>query len=182
VTNSPTPDKSLSKAVTNPVGQKPDRPWLRLLVRGVVLGIGAIAGIGIGLAIAIMRPEWVWQPSEINIFSKKQQFTLSADALFDSGTAKIKTDSFQLLDKVAAQLPLSTGRKIRINGHTDVASGVDALNLSYLRANAVQQYLAKLRGERTYQWMVVGYGASRPLSNSADKVSGNNRIEIVVDD
>jgi outer membrane protein OmpA-like peptidoglycan-associated protein len=182
VTNSPTPDKPISKVAVKPAGQKQDRPWLRLLVRGAVLGIGAIAGIGIGLAIAIVRPEWVWQPSEINIFSQKQQFTLSADALFESGNAKIKTESFRLLDEVAAKLPLSTGRKIRINGHMDTANGVDALNLSYLRANAVQQYLARLRGERTYQWIVVGYGASRPLSNSADKVSGNNRIEIVIDD
>ncbi len=182
MTNSPTPDKSVSKAVINPVGQQHDRPWLRLIVRSAVLGIGAIAGIGIGLAIAIVRPEWVWQPSASNIFSKKQQFTLSADALFDSGTAKIKTDSFRLLDEVAAQLPLSTGRKIRINGHTDLANGSDALNLSYLRATAVQQYLARLRGERTYQWMVVGYGASRPLSDGIDKVSSSNRIEIVVDD
>lgn len=182
MTNSPTPDKSISKAVTKPVGQKQDRPWLRLLVRSAVLGIGAIAGIGIGLAIVIVRPELVWQPSASNIFGSKQQFTLSADALFESGTAKIKTESFRLLDEVAAQLPLSTGKKIRINGHTDLANGSDALNLSYLRAIAVQQYLARLRGERNYQWMVVGYGASRPLSNGTDKVSGNNRIEIVVDD
>ncbi len=186
MTNSPTPDKPISKAAINPTGQKQDRPWLRLLFRSAALGIGAIAGIGIGLAIALMRPEWVWQPSAINIFSQTQQFTLSADALFESGTAKIKTESFRLLDEVAAQLPLSAGKRIRINGHTDLANDSDALNLSYLRATAVQQYLARLRGERTYQWMVLGYGASRPLSHSlssgADKISGNNRIEIVVDD
>lgn len=183
MTNSPTPDKPIPSAVTNSAAHHRDRPWLRLLVRSAVLGIGAIAGIGMGVAIAIVRPEWVWQPSAINIFSKKQQFTLSAEALFDVDTAKIKTDSFRLLDEVAAQLPLATGKKVRIKGHTDIANGIDELNLSYLRATAVQEYLARLRGERTYQWMVVGYGASRPLSNGADvKVSSNNRIEIVVDD
>ena len=182
MTNSPTPDKSVSKAVTNPVGQKQDRPWLRLLVRSTVFGIGAIAGIGMGVAIAIVRPEWVWQPSSSNIFSSKQQFTLSADALFENSNAKIKTENFRLLDEVAAQLPLNKGRKIRINGYTDLANSSNALNLSYLRATAVQQYLARLRGENTYQWMVVGYGASHPLRSGADKVSGNNRIEIVVED
>ena len=51
----------------------------------------------------------------------------------------------------------------------------------YLR---VKEYLAKLRGEQTYYWMVVGYGASRPLASSAGDSGGksNRRIEIFVND
>jgi flagellar motor protein MotB len=66
----------------------------------------------------------------------------------------------------------------------DVSNAGDALTLSYLRASAVREYLARLRGEQTYYWMVVGYGASRPLASSAgdNNSKGNRRIEIFVDD
>jgi len=66
----------------------------------------------------------------------------------------------------------------------DLSSAGDELTLSYLRATAVKDYLARLRGEQNYYWMVVGYGASRPLASSAADSNGksNRRIEIFVDD
>jgi outer membrane protein OmpA-like peptidoglycan-associated protein len=139
----------------------------------------------VGLAIALLYPESIWQPNLSNLWGySRQQFTLSADALFEANTATIRPESFRLLDEVASQLPLSQGKRIRINGHLDAVSNLDALKLSYGRAMAVKDYLARLRGEQTYNWLVVGYGASRPLaSGQGDKVSkSNSRIEIFVDD
>nr|WP_242018382.1 OmpA family protein [Pseudanabaena sp. FACHB-1998] len=185
VTNSPTPDKGTSKSIGKPSSNLPsDHPVMTLLVRSTVLGVGAIAGIVTGLAIAFVRPDLVWQPSFNFLNYKKQQFTLASDALFESDKASIRPESFRLLDEVAAQLPLEKGKRIRINGHTDVASTDNALTLSYLRASAVKEYLVRLRGEQSYYWTVVGYGATRPLASSAgdSNSKGNRRIEIFVDD
>jgi outer membrane protein OmpA-like peptidoglycan-associated protein len=155
-----------------------------LIVRGFVLSVSAIAGILTGLAIAFVRPDLVWQPSFNFLSYKKQQFTLSSDALFDSDKANIRPESFRLLDEVAAQLPLTKGKRVRINGHMNLSNAADDLTISYLRATAVKEYLARLRGEQTYYWMVVGYGASRPLASNAADSNGKSsrRIEIFVDD
>jgi outer membrane protein OmpA-like peptidoglycan-associated protein len=186
VTNLPTPNKSSGKSSGKPSGElsQMGRSAVTFLIRSAVLGVSAIAGLSIGLAIAFVRPDLVWQPSFNFLNYKKQQFTLSSEALFDPNKASIRPESFRLLDEVAAQLPLTTGKKVRINGHMDSSNAGDALTLSYLRASAVREYLARLRGEQNYYWMVVGYGASRPLASSAGDSSskGNRRIEIFVDD
>ena len=160
------------------------RSVVRFVYRGAILAASAIAGLGIGLAIALVKPEWVWQPSLNFLSYQKQQFTLSVDALFDGDKTTIRPESFSLLDEVAAQLPLAQGKLIRINGHTDSNSMGDVLNISYLQAAAVKDYLARLRGEQNYYWTVVGYGASRPLASSAGELNSrsNRRIEIFVDD
>ncbi len=186
--NSPTPDKSIVNSGKS-LGRS-DQTGLTVaafIVRGVVLSVSAIAGTVIGLAIAFWRPELVWQPSLNFLNYKKQQFTLSSEALFEVDKTSIRPESFRLLDEVAAQLPLSRGKRVRINGHTDISAS-NPLTLSYLRASAVKEYLARLRGEQTYYWTVIGYGASRPLAAIADDSSGksngksNSRIEIFVDD
>jgi len=185
VANLPTPDKSTGKSSSPSGDSRPTQPFVvTLIVRGAILGVSAIAGMFIGLAIAFMRPDLVWQPSFSFLNYKKQQFTLSADALFDPNKAIIRPESFRLLDEVAAQLPLEKGKRVRINGHMDLSNTRDELTLSYLRASAVKEYLARLRGEQTYYWMVIGYGASRPLANSAGdgNSKSNRRIEIFVDD
>lgn len=186
MSNLPTPDKSIGKSSGKPSGDfnQVGSSAVKLIVRSLVLGVSAIAGTSIGLAIAFTRPDLVWQPSFNFLNYKKQQFTLSSDALFDVDKSSIRPESFRLLDEVAAQLPLATGKRVRINGHMDLSSAGDELTLSYLRATAVKDYLARLRGEQNYYWMVVGYGASRPLASSAADSNGksNRRIEIFVDD
>lgn len=181
----PSPPKPVTKTSRLPdhVGQS-GRSAVRFIYRGAILATSAIAGLGMGLAIALVKPEWVWQPSLGFLNYQKQQFTLSADALFDGDKTTIRPESFSLLDEVAAQLPLSQGKLIRINGHTDASSMGDALNISYLQAAAVKDYLARLRGEQNYYWTVVGYGAGRPLASTAGESSSrsNRRIEIFVDD
>ena len=186
MSNLPTPNRSTGKSSGNPSGdfRQTGRSAATLIVRSVVLGLSAIAGISIGLAIAFSRPDLIPQPSFNFLNHKKQQFTLLAEALFEPNKATIRTETFRLLDEVAAQLPLAKGKKVRINGHMDLDKAGDELSLSYLRASAVKEYLARLRGESTYYWLVVGYGSSRPLANSTGDGSNksNDRIEIFVDD
>jgi outer membrane protein OmpA-like peptidoglycan-associated protein len=168
-------------------------PWhtfltfvFRLLVLGIGMGVASIVGV----CVAMWQPDLVWQPNPAALSPKKQVFILSADALFEPNKTAILPDGLKLLDQVAAQLPLSGGKSIRINGHTDVAAiagdskgqATSPLDISYLRALAVRDYLMRLRGENSYDWIAVGYGNSRPVANNDTEAhrKSNRRIEITI--
>lgn len=69
--NVPTPDKSLGKSSDKPSDiSQAASSGVTFIVRTALLGVSAIAGIGIGLAIALVRPDIVWQPSSNNFFIK----------------------------------------------------------------------------------------------------------------
>jgi outer membrane protein OmpA-like peptidoglycan-associated protein len=168
----------------------PWQPFLTFVFRFLVLGIGmGMAGI-VGLCVAMWQPGLIWQPNPAVLSPKKQVFTLSADALFEPNKTAILPDGLKLLDQVAAQLPMSGGKSIRINGHTDVAAiaqeskgqASSPLDLSYQRALAVRDYLMRLRGEKSYDWIAVGYGNSRPIANNDSEAhrKSNRRIEITI--
>jgi outer membrane protein OmpA-like peptidoglycan-associated protein len=176
---------------TKPIN--PERPFLTFIFRLLVLGIGMGAAIIVGVIGAMWQPVLIWQPDPAALSPKKQVFTLSSDALFEPDRATILPDGYKLLDRIAAQLPLSTGKSIRIGGHTDISvSGENTgattaskpLDISYQRALAVRDYLIKLRGENAYSWIAVGYGSSRPIAaNDSDtNRKSNRRIEIVISD
>lgn len=166
----------------------PWRPFLAFVFRLLILGVGiSVSGI-VGTCVAMWQPKLIWQPSLAALSPKKQVFTLSADALFEPNKITILPDGFKLLDQVAAQLPLSGGKSIRINGHTDVAAiaaeskGSSPLDISYQRALAVRDYLMRLRGENSYDWIAVGYGNSQPIANNDTEArrKSNRRIEITI--
>lgn len=168
----------------------PLRPFLTFVFRLLVLGIGTgVAGI-VGVCVAMWQPGLIWQPNPAALSPQKQVFTLSADALFEPNKTTILPDGLKLLDQVAAQLPLSGGKSIRINGHTDVAAiapesngqASSPLDISYQRALAVRDYLMRLRGENSYDWIAVGYGNSRPIANNDNEAhrKSNRRIEITI--
>jgi outer membrane protein OmpA-like peptidoglycan-associated protein len=168
-------------------------PWqsfLTFVFRLLVMGIGmGMAGI-VGLCVAMWQPGLIWQPTPAALSPKKQVFTLSADALFEPNKTAILPDGLKLLDQVAAQLPLSGGKSVRINGHTDVAAialeskgrAGSPLDISYQRALAVRDYLMRLRGENSYDWIAVGYGNSRPIANNDTEAhrKSNRRIEVLI--
>jgi outer membrane protein OmpA-like peptidoglycan-associated protein len=147
----------------------------------------------VGIFGAMWQPGLIWQPDPVALSPKKQVFTLSSDALFETDRATIAPDGYKLLDSVAAQLPLSTGKSIRIGGHIDVPAAREnggsaianqPLDITYQRALAVRDYLIKLRGENTYNWIAVGYGNSRPIASNDtdDNRKSNRRIEITIGD
>ncbi|WP_156815402.1 OmpA family protein [Pseudanabaena sp. PCC 6802] len=169
----------------------PERPFLTFIFRLLVLGIGMGAAAIVGVIGAMWQPGLIWQPDPTTLSPKKQVFTLSADALFEPDRATILPDGYKLLDRIAAQLPLSTGKSIRIGGHTDISvsgentgatTASNPLDISYQRAVAVKDYLIKLRGENTYNWIAVGYGNSRPIATNDTDTNrkSNRRIEIVI--
>ncbi len=182
----PSPSQTEHKKIQLDTSKR-NHPILEGLILLVWLGVGIGISVSTGVAIAILRPNWIWQ-SQYVATTQSQRFTLASDALFESNKVSIRSDGYKLLDQVAAQLPLDKGKTIRIIGYVDIpveanTSAKSALDISYRRATVVKDYLVRLRGEQTYYWIVVGYGASRPLAANDSEANRktNRRIEIVVD-
>lgn len=101
---------------------------------------------------------------------------------FLPGSAALTEEAKARLAKYASVLasPKLTGRKLRIEGHTD-ASGSARLNqeLSRQRAQAVADFLAA-SGVDARRVEVVGYGSSRPLPGLSPRAAANRRVMAVL--
>lgn len=108
---------------------------------------------------------------------KKGNFSTS-DILFSSGSDKIQTSSYSLLDEIADAIK-SEGTAFKIIGHTD-SDGNDASNLSLSkkRAESVKTYLVS-KGVSTSKLSVDGKGESEPVASNAtaDGKAQNRRVE-----
>jgi len=107
---------------------------------------------------------------------------ISHGILFDSGSAKIKAESYKTLADVAALLTDDPALKLSIEGHTD-SDGSDESNmtLSQSRADAVRTYLMdsyKIDGARL---KTKGWGESKPIDANAtpEGKANNRRVEFV---
>lgn len=108
---------------------------------------------------------------------------VSADALFDTNSSKLKPEATARLDAVIASIK-ATDKVVStdIVGHTD-SSGSDDLNipLSKARAQSVRDYFV-LNGLESLPMKVEGMGASKPVADNntdAGKMA-NRRVEILV--
>jgi outer membrane protein OmpA-like peptidoglycan-associated protein len=105
---------------------------------------------------------------------------LYEDIQFDTGSAKIKSVSYPVLDEIAKLLTDNPSLKVEIQGHTDSA-GSRAMNmrLSKERANSVAAYLVN-KGVTADQLTTAGYGPTRPVASN-DSAAGrakNRRVEL----
>lgn len=114
--------------------------------------------------------------------------TYLADVLFDSGKAKIRTEAYSSLDKVADVLKEAVpDLNIGIEGHTDdqpikYSGWKSNWELSTARALSVLHYLVDERGLLPDRVSAIGYGEYRPVTGN-DSLEGrklNRRVEIVV--
>ena len=108
---------------------------------------------------------------------------LSADALFDTNSSKLKPESTARLDALIASIKANDKVvSIDIVGHTD-STGSGALNLplSKARANAVRDYFV-LNGLESIPMTTDGRGASEPVADNATEVGKmtNRRVEVMV--
>lgn len=98
---------------------------------------------------------------------------------FQSAKAGILSDSFGLLDGVAAQILSCPAASFEIAGHTD-SDGSKGFNqrLSEARAQSVVDYLVNA-GVSADRLNAVGYGETRPVvvNNSKENKAKNRRIE-----
>ena len=96
---------------------------------------------------------------------------------FNSGSDKIRPESFGVLKEIASVLKENPTVKVRIVGHTD-SDGDDAsnLDLSKRRSAAVRASLSKDFGIDASRMQTDGKGASQPAEpNSTPQGKANNR-------
>lgn len=101
--------------------------------------------------------------------------------LFDTDSARIRSESLATLDEVTRMLTTESGWQILIEGHTD-SSGAAGHNqtLSEQRAASVREYLVG-KGIAATRLSTAGFGASKPVADNATELgrSQNRRVELV---
>lgn len=115
--------------------------------------------------------------------TRKGSITLEG-VTFEYNSAKLKPESRNVLDTVAADLKKYPRLKIELQGHTDSA-GPDAYNLklSQQRADSVRNYLVD-QGVPESRLTAKGYGESQPIADNKtdDGRALNRRVVMSVTD
>jgi outer membrane protein OmpA-like peptidoglycan-associated protein len=124
---------------------------------------------------AVALSAFFFQPEKIKV-------TLPSDALFEQDNIMLRPEAGLILDKIIADLRDYPSSTILIAAHTDTTDTDENRELSFRRAKAVEQYLARALGDR-YRWLVIGYGPTRPVAANDTNANQqrNRRIEIAVD-
>jgi len=120
-------------------------------------------------------------PSKAKVTAEK--IDISESVFFETGKAIIKSESYELLDDVAALLDAHPEiTKLRVEGHTD-DRGDDASNqdLSERRAAAVMEYMID-KGVSADRLESKGYGESKPLESNNTRAgrAKNRRVDFFV--
>ena len=100
--------------------------------------------------------------------------------LFDSGSDKLKKESYEFLDKMAEVLQDDTSIRLNIIGHTDSdGDAVKNLTLSKSRAATVMNYFIDQKKLDKSRFMFQGRGENEPVTNntSAEGKAQNRRVE-----
>lgn len=111
---------------------------------------------------------------------------LAANKLFPSGSAELKTDSLQALDKVA-ELLKESGRKLIVEGHTDdepirTEKYPSNWELSAARATKIVRYLIVRHKIPAARLAAVAYADQKPVvpNTSEENRARNRRIEVMI--
>jgi outer membrane protein OmpA-like peptidoglycan-associated protein/Sec-independent protein translocase protein TatA len=102
--------------------------------------------------------------------------------LFDSGSDKIKGESYKTLADIGQLLTENRALRLSIEGHTD-SDGADDYNakLSQGRANSVKTYLVETYKITSDRLETKGWGESKPIdnNNTPEGKANNRRVELV---
>lgn len=102
--------------------------------------------------------------------------------LFDSGSDKIKAESYKTLADIGQLLTENPGLRVSIEGHTD-NDGADEYNLklSQNRANSVKTYLMQVYKIDGSRLETKGWGRTKPIdvNTTAEGKANNRRVELV---
>ncbi len=126
-------------------------------------------------------------PATVSAEKKEEAQQMARRALseleFETGSAKIKESSYQLLDLLANTMILNPTYKLYVSGHTDnVGNKTRNLELSTERAKAVKNYLV-LKGVDSDRIEATGYGDSKPMypNDTPDNRAKNRRVELEIE-
>ena len=122
---------------------------------------------------------------DVSFTSQYVLLTMKGALLFDSGSAQLKRDSENVLDKVAVILERYAAGEIEINGHTDnvpikSAQFADNEELSSARALSVFYYLVQNSTLDSTKIKHAGMGERVPIADNSTEEgrAKNRRVEI----
>jgi outer membrane protein OmpA-like peptidoglycan-associated protein len=102
--------------------------------------------------------------------------------LFDSGSARIRAESYKTLADISQLLTGDAALRLSIEGHTD-SDGADDYNLklSQDRANSVKTYLQETYKIDPKRLETKGWGESKPIdtNDTPEGKANNRRVELV---
>lgn len=124
----------------------------------------------------------------LQMMEKGLVITVVGDLLFDSGKAKIRTEAYPLLGKIAKVLEENVPRNnVGIEGYTDnrpikYSGWKSNWELSTARALSVLHYLVNEKGISPDRLQATGYGEYHPVASNDTKDGRqlNRRVEIVI--
>ncbi len=110
------------------------------------------------------------------------QIVLGGKIHFEINKARIKRESYALLDQVVETLEAYIDWTVRIEGHRDSRDRFVRVRISRRRARAVRDYLVA-HGIDPKRLIPVGYGESRPIASNrtAEGRAKNRRIEFHIE-
>jgi len=126
----------------------------------------------------------IFTPDEVDIAVNGDGSTLIRlkTLKFASGSSRISSDYFDLLDKLKQAVEIYAERSIQIEGHTDNQGELKANQaLSLKRAEAVRDYLLE-EEVAIKELTAAGYGEVRPIASN-DFSQGramNRRIDVII--
>lgn len=135
-----------------------------------------------------LRKEMQAEDVKLDIREKGLVITVLDRVLFDSGKAKLKPGSYNILDKVARILKAEVpDKKVGIEGHTDnqpikYSGWKSNWELSTARALNVLHYFEDDKGIDPERLTAIGYGPYRPVASNEtpEGRQKNRRVEIVI--
>ncbi len=120
-------------------------------------------------------PELEPEEKEVLLFAMKA-------VEFETGSARLKDVSNDILNQIAEILSKYPGQKLRISGHTDsIGTPEENLKLSERRAQACYDYLLKI-GVSSSIVTYKGFGETQPIENNmfAPGREKNRRVEFEI--
>ncbi len=126
---------------------------------------------------------------EIQLEDRGLVIRFKDNVLFDSGSATIKTASYDILNFLAELLTTEDliNEEIRIEGHTDNIPNISAMypsnwELSTARATNVVRYFIEQSGFVPSRLSAAGYSEYHPIdtNDTAEGRSANRRVDVVV--
>lgn len=118
----------------------------------------------------------VMKPTKVRV--EAEQIAILEKVYFDTASARIKEQSFDLLDEVADTIIANDVGRVEVQGHTD-SRGSDAYNLdlSQRRSESVRDYLIR-RGVPASQLVARGYGENQPVApnDTPENLAKNRRV------
>ncbi|MGD0336632.1 MAG: OmpA family protein [Candidatus Omnitrophota bacterium] len=128
------------------------------------------------------------QDVKLQMMEKGLVITVVGDLVFDSGKAKIRSEAYPVLGKVASILKENVPEyNIGIEGHTDNqpikhSTWKSNWELSTARSLSVLHYLVNEKGISPDRLSAIGYGEYTPVATNDTREGrkSNRRVEIVI--